>query len=115
MKKVEEWMVEWLNLFPDNIANITGYNVRNKPEDCTNKMVKFLKAHPEYNKDTVFAATKKYLQQQEQKGWLYTKQASYFISKLGEPSLLNQFCEQVTKPESEIKVLDVYAPINDFI
>lgn len=50
-------------------------------------MKKFVKENG-YDRETIMAATMKYLNEREREGWKYTKCATYFISKLNEGSEL---------------------------
>jgi hypothetical protein len=107
MAKVEEiklFVTEWLNLFPPDVR-WNNVLIKSKVDECVNKMQKFLKTYPQYNKELIFAATKNYLSLQESKAWEYTRQAKYFIDKQGHGSLLEQYCEAelqgvVTKAKS---------------
>lgn len=107
MAKLEEiklFVTEWLNLFPSDVR-WNNVLIKSKVDECVNKMQKFLKTYPQYNKELIFAATKNYLALQQSKGWEYTRQAKYFIDKQGHGSLLEQYCESelqgvVTKAKS---------------
>jgi hypothetical protein len=99
MDNVKDWIDDWCNLWPD--VQFNGYKLKSKPKECLNKMIKFCKENKNnYTKDTIFAATTLYLNQQEQKNWEYTKVSTYFISKVGQPSLLEAFCERVNSTET---------------
>lgn len=104
-KEIRDFIQEWVDLYPVNIE-FAGYNLKSPAKDCVNKMIKFCKDNPTFTKDLIFAATKHYLQEQEVKDWQYTKRATYFISKLGEPSLLESYCtriiEQGSKPKANL-------------
>lgn len=109
----KEWISEWNNLFPSNIK-WNGVNIKSRDEDCEKRMNDFLKRYPEYSKETIFKATKTYLEKQKNENWNYTKRSVYFIGKKGEPSLLSSYCEAIeNKPEeTEISINNFY---NDFI
>lgn len=113
--KPQDWIEEWLELWPAD-KEFNGYKFKSKAKDCVNKMVKFCKDNPAYTKEVIFAATQMYLKQQEQKNWEYTKQATYFISKLGEPSVLEAFCIKIINGQKPIEttIIDFYTQ-NDFI
>ena len=124
MEKItQEWIEEWLQLWPDISPN--GYNLRSAPKYCITKMQKFVKDNPTYTKSIIFAATTQYLRERaaEMRNYAYTKQAVYFIAKMGEPSLLAEYCLRETKKSSatagpaEVSSAFVpeYNPINDFI
>lgn len=87
------WIEEWLELWPDGIHS-GGLPIKSKPKDCIKKMQKFCKDNKQYNKDCIFAATKLYLSEREKDNYKFTKRATYFISKLGEPSLLEAYCDK---------------------
>jgi hypothetical protein len=115
-KSVTQWIEEWCNLYPENVE-FNGYKLKSDVKYCVKKMQTFCKQHPAYTKDVIFAATKLYLTQQAAKGWEYTKQSTYFISKLGQPSLLESFCEKIAAGNTVAKIDDDYTPepISDFI
>lgn len=94
MEAVALWIEDWCSLYPAD-AEFNGRKLRSKPKDCLNKMIKFCKDNPNYTKSIIFAATTLYLEEQEEKDWAYTKQATYFISKIGQPSLLEEYCEKI--------------------
>jgi hypothetical protein len=114
---INAWIEEWCALYPANVE-FNGRKLRSKPKDCLNKMIKFCKENPLYDKSAIFAATKLYLQEQEAKDWEYTKQAIYFISKIGQPSLLEQYCEKIKQnnkpPDPGIYAWGIVSQ-NDFI
>lgn len=92
-QELTELVQQWVLLFPEDVR-WNGVAIRSEPEDCVNKMQKFIKQYPAYTKDIIFAATKAYLLQQEAKNWEYTRRACYFIDKQGVGSLLAQYCRQ---------------------
>lgn len=92
----KEWVEEWCLLYPQDIK-WNGNYIRAKPNEVINKLVKFCKTFPHYTKNIIFAATNAYLKQQKERNWEYTKRAVYFIGKQGEPSLLEQYCEDEYK------------------
>lgn len=109
------WIEDWVNLFPEE-AEFNGYKIKSKSKDCLKKMLKFVKDNPIYTKDIIFAATKQYIEEKRLVNWEYMKQSTYFISKIGQPSLLEQYCEKIinnVKPK-EIYNFD-YNIIDDFI
>lgn len=102
------WIKEWLELFPEE-AEFNGYKIRSKEKDCVNKMIKFVKINPNYTKDIIFAATKQYVEDKRIDNWNFMKQATYFISKVGQPSLLEIYCDKVLSG-TEIKKVFNYEP-----
>ena len=115
MSNVKDWLREWLELFPQE-AEFNGYKIRSKERDCINKMLKFVKDFPNYKKDIIFAATKRYVEEKKAQNWEFMKQATYFISKVGQPSLLEAYCEKILSgEETKQPYVPDFNPINDFI
>lgn len=110
---VVNWIEEWVELYPED-AEFNGRLLRSKVENCVTKMQKFCVKYPQYTKDVIFAATKMYIEAQRQKGFEYTKQSTYFIGKLGEPSVLQEYCERVINNKPVKKEIEI-SPISDFI
>lgn len=100
-KEIENFIDEWCNLYPENIQ-FNGNKLKSKPKDCISKMLKFCKSNPIITKDIIFAATNMYLDEQEKRNWEYTRQATYFISKIGHPSLLEVFCDKILAKTTEV-------------
>jgi hypothetical protein len=116
-KQVEEFIEQWCNIYPDNIE-FNGNKLKAKPKDVLKKMQKFCKAHPNYTKDVIFAATKLYVVNQQERDWEYTKMATYFISKLGQPSVLESYCEKILATKQNPKSISEAFPLEnttDFI
>ncbi len=111
---VISWIDEWVTLYPKDIE-FNGRLLRSTVKDCVNKMQKFVKDNPNYTKDVIFAATKRYLAEQESRNWAYTKQSTYFISKLGEPSVLANYCEKILAGIKPVEVIPDYNQIDDYI
>lgn len=118
MNNVKDWLDEWCLLYPENIE-FNGHKLRVEAKYCYNKMLKLCQKKPTYTKDVIFAATKLYLSEQQAKDWAYTRRANYFISKLGEPSLLESYCEKILNKTEVINIAtkteDYYNPMSDFI
>lgn len=114
MENPTKWIDAWCNLFPEDVTS-GGYNVRSKPEDCIKKMQKFCKLKPEYTKDIIFQATITYLKEQYAKGWAYTKVSTYFINKLGQASLLEEYCERILQGVPTKIEPPTYNSIDEFI
>lgn len=110
--KVEQWIEEWCNIFPD--VNVNGYNIRSDVKYCLGKMKKFVKSNPQFTKEQIFEATKNYIADKKAENFQYTKQSTYFIDKLGQPSLLLAYCKRLVQPQKEV-IIEEYNPINDFI
>lgn len=113
-----DWIEEWLLLWPEHIKS-GGESVRTKAKYCVNKMVKWCKQHPQYDKDAIFAATKLYLAERQADNYFGIRRATYFIDKLGIGSGLEDYCERLTKakeyPVTPTDAIPEYNPINDFI
>lgn len=92
--KPQEWIDEWCNLYPSDVE-FNGHKLKSKPKECLNKMLKFCKDNPLYTKDVIFAATQRYVEEKKAVNWEYMKQSTYFISKMGQPSLLENYCEKI--------------------
>ena len=87
----EDWIEEWYNLFPKGVKS-GGYPLRSGLRGVEIKMKKFIKEFPEYPKDVIIAATKKYLEEARSNGYQYTQLAHYFIYK-NNVSNLAAYCE----------------------
>lgn len=92
-EQVEDWIDTWYNLFPKGIKS-GGYLVRSDKNGCTNKMKKFIKKYPEFNKEIILKATHDYLQYYRMKNWNYVSLAHYLIDKNG-MSILSGQCELI--------------------
>lgn len=116
IEKIENWIESWVLIYPEE-AEFNGRQLRSKAKDCLSKMQKFVKDNPQYTKSIIFAATQMYVKEQASRNFEYTKQSNYFINKLGQPSLLEQYCDKVikgTKPFIVEQPIE-YNQINDFI
>lgn len=112
---VNTWIDSWCAIYPPE-AEFNGNKLQAKGKDVVNKMQKFCKDHPQYTKDIIFAATKLYIKEQYERDWQYTKMATYFISKLGQPSPLEAYCSKyVAWCNSPIDDIPAYYPIDEFI
>lgn len=89
----EEFVNEWYDLFPKGIKS-GGYLVRSGKSDCSKKLQKFMKEHPNYSKEIIIQATKNYIIKCKENDYAYMKLATYFISKDG-MSVLEGECEAV--------------------
>ena len=115
MENPKLWLDEWLELWPKEIQN-GGMAIKSPAKYCVNKIIKFCKDYPQYTKDVIFAATKRYLQERKAENYTFTKRATYFINKLGEESVLEAYCQKIlhNEPKQQEKNFE-YNPINDFI
>lgn len=98
--RVQDWIDEWVNLYPKDVK-WKGMFLRSPAKYCIKKMEKLCKENPHYTKDIIFEATKQYVKDKSEENWAFMKQATYFIHKLGEPSLLEQYCEAVINQKSK--------------
>lgn len=94
---LSEWIEDWINLFPS--GKIDGRYLRTNVNECADRMRWFMKEYS-YNKDTIMAATKIYVDSQASSpsGHTYTRNTSYFIfkgrSKHDRVSDLATFCQR---------------------
>lgn len=117
METVEQWIEEWLALWPKEIKS-GGESIRTQPKYCVNKMQKFCEEHPLYTKDVIFAATKLYLIDRRANGWFGVRRAMYFIHKQNVGSALAEFCERAMAPPpapTDLPDIEDINPMNDFI
>lgn len=77
---VEHWIEQWRELFPAG-SNSNGFRYRGDKQGCLNKMKIFVKNNPKVTKETIFTATKKYVEKFKGNGYMFMKQAHYFIGK----------------------------------
>ena len=89
---LEEWIDDWVNLFPEGVKS-GGKLIRSDPKSCAIKMAQFLKDYKHFKKETIFKATRSYLEDREKEDYAYTRAAIYFIHKKGEGSDLAAACE----------------------
>jgi hypothetical protein len=94
MADVKEWIEEWCLIYPPKVK-WNGVAIRSKPTECLKKMERFCKEHPDYTKDIIFDATKRYIDEKERENFEYTKRATYFIYKQEHGSLLESYCNDV--------------------
>lgn len=98
---VELWIDEWYELFPKGVKSGGYYAVRCDKQGCIKKLKNFIKNNPEFDKNVILKATKKYVDEAALQGYAYMKTAPYFIEKSG-VSLLAGFCENVSSKEEII-------------
>lgn len=96
---VEAWIDDWLNLFPKGIKS-GGKLLRSDRKAVIAKMKKFVKEFS-FDKETILGATLGYLSERERDGWMYTKCATYLISKMGEGSELAALCTNYKESSNE--------------
>lgn len=90
------WIYDWLKLWPTNLKKQIGYTVSGNTDAVFNRMKRF-QARFGYSPTTIIKATQKYLKEQENANWEYTKKNSKFIlDKDG--SLLEDYCKKIIDP-----------------
>lgn len=94
-----EWVKDWIKLWPTNLEKQIGYSVSGNSESCTVRMKKFL-AKQDFDKETIFEATKLYLKNQELNDWQFTKKNYKFISDI-KSSTLEDYCKKIKEGFSE--------------
>lgn len=93
-EKVEDWIDEWYELWPRGVKSGGNMLVRSDKNGCLNKMRKFVKEYPEYDKGIIIRATKNYLDHLRMNNWAFIQAAHYYISK-NNISNLAAACEDV--------------------
>jgi pyrroloquinoline quinone (PQQ) biosynthesis protein C len=94
MKEVTEFVNKWINLYPAGVKAGTKL-ARGDKKMCVKKMAKFLKDYPEFTKDDVMEATKRYLREREAEDWAYLSMASNFIHHQDKGSDLAARCAEM--------------------
>jgi hypothetical protein len=90
----EDWMDEWLKLWPTNLASKIGYSVSGNSVACKTKLKEFISKFPMFNQDIIIAATKLYLKEQSIRHYEFTKKNSKFI-KDRDGSVLEDYCNRI--------------------
>lgn len=99
-QKIEEWIADYLNLFPE--GKYFGRSLRTNTKDCLDRMRWFLNNYT-YSREQIFNATKQYLEAQRTspEGYKYTRNSTYFICKgkggIDRVSDLSTECEKVVR------------------
>lgn len=99
---VSSWIKEWLDLWPKGIKS-GGFYVKTGLGGCEKKMLAFVKENPQFTKDIIFDATRRYLTEMEGRGYDKMKLAPYFINK-DNVSMLWGYCEQVLNSDEPSQV-----------
>ncbi len=83
----------------------SGSPARTSPKELTQRFMKFFEVFPNYNWDTIIAATERYVGEFAMNNYLYMKTASYFISKQDQDKnmvySLASYCDMVLSGEPE--------------
>ena len=104
---VIEWYEQWRNLFPEGINN-GGYYYRGNKQEVLKKLQKFTRDNPQFTKEQIFDATKRYITRCMSSG-SYMLLAHYFIEKEGVGSTLSTELEN-TKPNDTTRTTRVSLP-----
>lgn len=96
--KISEWIDEFLKLF-DEANKRTSYPVTADSADCLKKMSKFVQYH-KYDKETILAATKRYMQDMSKQNYQYTQPVLAFIQHPAKGSRLAIYCKAVKDGET---------------
>ena len=92
---------EYRNLFPKGVKSGNGTPIRGDKQGVIKKMEWFLRMYPEFSKTTILNATKLYIDQMRQKGFVYMTQADYLIQK-DNGSKLAALCEEFDNKTAHI-------------
>lgn len=90
LEPLETWFDSWYNLFPQGVKS-GGYLVKSGKQICQKKLNTFIKTHPEFTKEQILEATKRYISDFQKANYAYMKIAPYFIEK-GGVSTLEDYC-----------------------
>lgn len=101
IETIEDWIQEYRLLFKETgKAGIMG-----DPNSVRDKMKDFISANPQYSKEIILNAAKKYIKTEAQNYYKYLQRADYFISKednnKNKTSRLLMFCEEVGEDNIE--------------
>lgn len=112
-EKVEDWIAEWLDLFPK--ASITGSQtyLKGTVKDVVKKMQNLVKEDKRYTKDVIFAATKMYLDERKRDNYRYIKRPTYFIHKQDQGSMLAGVCERIIENDIPAELKNYPVSEND--
>lgn len=73
---VEKWIDEFRNLFKGKKPGAIG-----DKNLCIIRMKEFVNSNPEFTKEHILKATKRYVEDRQEQNYMYLKRAHYFISK----------------------------------
>jgi hypothetical protein len=96
------WIEDWLLLFPEGVKS-GGYYIRSDEKECADKMVKFIKKY-KYDKDTIFKATKNYIERMKKQNYNFITLATYFITKRDRGSILASECANLNSKENNMEI-----------
>lgn len=93
-----EKIVEYNEMFPAIKAKKTGKALRCNLTEVTGSFERFFKMYPDYSWDVIFAATARYLQEEQANDFTWTVRSKYFPMKRKDGidvSELAEYCVQV--------------------
>ena len=97
---LDEWYEEWYSLWPKGVKT-GGYYIRSGKLGTKVRLKNFIQKYPNFTKEIIIKATKRYLQEQSIQGYTHTKLAHYFIEKEGVSTLAAE-CENLDDlPETD--------------
>lgn len=100
---VEGWIKEWSDLWKGKSAD--GYYLSNPPKENLKRMLEFMTENPEFDKETIFAATEKYLNEKALMNFQFAKKSNKFITD-SEGSVLYAYCQAIQLGEKDTKSLN---------
>lgn len=95
---LDEFIDIYRNIFPKGVKTF-DYPVRGDKKAVKKKMAKFLTNYPEYTKDIILKATRKYIRAKALNGYSGTQLAHYFIEREGVSNLAS-YCEDILSGSS---------------
>lgn len=102
---VENWIDEWIEIFPKNVKS-GGRLLRGDKPSCLRKMKIFMREYG-YNREVILRATKAYIKSKQSENYAYTRCAVYFIyriegnSRAERMSDLAAWCEDVINKKDD--------------
>lgn len=97
--KISEWIGEYAQLF-DEANKHTRYEVSADAVDCLKKMSKFVQSY-RYEKEVIFDATRRYLQDMQNQNYTFMRSVLTFIHHPEKGSLLATYCKKIVEGEPE--------------
>lgn len=94
----DAFILEYYNCFPSD-AYTGDYKIKSGLSNCKSRLKTFMSTHKNYNQELILRATRLYVENKKKENYSFMKLAPYFISKEGQPSLLESMCESLLKGE----------------
>jgi hypothetical protein len=91
---LESFVETYRSIFPKGVESAPGHPARGDKQGCIAKMKKFLVRYPEYSRETILEATKKYVNLKSHSNYHRIQTAHYFIEREG-VSTLASICETI--------------------